>query len=527
MCRSDTSANGGMLLSGLAAAVFAASASAGVDIKVNTTSPAASVQNEVRLAIDPGNSLNLVAAYNNQNGQVSPNSLGISYSSDGGATWGDTTLTGANNPFAAPNTPFTMIFDPAVGSAPGAGDFFAAYIGADAGAAPGGGGGASGLFVDRSTTGGMTWTGPTLIDSNPAATLDAQNRDPNYRFNDRVHIDLDPVSVLHATWIKDVDVGQPTSDIYYNFANAGVPAGVGNTGLTFGASIIVNDGFGGTDEANAPYVSPHPNGDVWIAWIDYDVTVANDATGRIMADRGTGGGPATPPTFGTDILVQNIDPLPRNVTTSNGVTDVIAKSGPVIVADGNDGTGNTAYIAYAAEDPANNDQANIYFTATIDGGLNWSGPIKINDDSTNHDQIHPAMIVKPDGTIDIAWYDKRHALDIDGAGPDDGDDAWDVYIARSTDFGNTFSANLRVSDFTFPSTTDSIGNPWLGEYLGLVTDGSDALLAWTSQGNPSFGFDSFGDIYFDRIPNASIPEPGTMAMLLTAGGALALRRRSR
>ncbi len=76
-------------LSGFLASVCALlsiSSAHAVDVKINSDA-AGDVQNEVRISVDPTNSQNLVTAYNDKVG--TSNSLGISYSSDGGTTWTD------------------------------------------------------------------------------------------------------------------------------------------------------------------------------------------------------------------------------------------------------------------------------------------------------------------------------------------------------------------------------------------------------------------------------------------------------
>ena len=491
----------GAVLIGLAGASTAARG--GVDVKVNSDLPA-DVQNEVRIAADQGNFQNLVVAYNDRVAAAVPNPLGVSYSSDGGLTWTDNQLGVPADPFN-PGSNLSAIFDPIVSAVRG--DFFAGYVAT--GQAQGG---SSGIFVEGSADGGMTWSGPTLVDANPPFNPATPN---SFRSNDRPHMISDRALFTHVTWIKDVGLNQPFSDIYYNFSNApAAPPSPGNSGLSFlPTSVIVNDNPGGTDMANVPYVASHPNGTVYIAWIDLNVTQPNVSSATIKLDRTTipPGGPV--PVFGLDINVATVDPLPKNLSTGTGLTDARAGSYPVIALDDNDPTAQTIYMAYAAEVTGTPDEGDIFFIKSTDAGNTWTSPLRVNDDTTMNDQMHPAIAVKPDGAIDLVWYDKRNSAN---------DDAWDVYITRSTDGGNSFATNLRVTDVTFPTPTDQSGTkPWLGEYLGLTVDGSDAYIAFTSRGGPPG--DQRGDIFFDRIPNASIPEPASSLLLVVGVVLLAWR----
>ena len=58
-------------------------------------------------------------------------------------------------------------------------------------------------------------------------------------------------------------------------------------------------------------------------------------------------------------------------------------------------------------------------------------------------------------------------------------------------------------------------------HLGLAVDGNDAYVAWTSS-----LFDApNGDVLFDQIANANIPEPATLALIVL--GSIGLMRRRR
>ena len=152
---------------------------------------------------------------------------------------------------------------------------------------------------------------------------------------------------------------------------------------------------------------------------------------------------------------------------------------------------------------------------TEDKGQSWSStPLRLNDDDPNYaaDQILPWIDVKSDGTIDVAWYDRR----------DDPNDAlWDVYITKSVDDGVTFAPGIALNDTSFLSPFRGISAPWMGEYLGLAVDGNNAYVIWTTTATG----DTNGDLLFDVIANADIPEPATLALI--AAGAAALRRRRR
>jgi hypothetical protein len=120
--------------------------------------------------------------------------------------------------------------------------------------------------------------------------------------------------------------------------------------------------------------------------------------------------------------------------------------------------------------------------------------MRVNDDATSTDQIHPAIVSPADGSIWLAWYDKRNSAP--------NDDQWDVYMTRSCDRGASFLPNRRITDASFPSPVDAGGTPWLGEYLGIVWDFVDGLIVFTKRAS-----DPNGDVFFDRIAPCLISPP--------------------
>ena len=74
--------------------------------------------------------------------------------------------------------------------------------------------------------------------------------------------------------------------------------------------------------------------------------------------------------------------------------------------------------------------ADIYFTRSIDGGATWSEPVRINDDPLYNDahQFFPWMDVAPNGKLYVGWFDSR--LD---PTPFNQPMLYDEYVTASTD----------------------------------------------------------------------------------------------
>ncbi len=468
----------------VAIAALAPPSSAGNDVKANADGPG-TVQNEVRIAHDFLHNA-LVVAYNDRIGSVPTTPIGISSSMNGGLTWLDTQLGVPQDPFSPPGVTLPNIFDPFISFGP-PDNVYAGYIATAGGVSP-----RSAICIERSIDGGVTWTGPTTIAANLGAIGPI---DPNYRFNDRPTMHVSVFAQVAVTWIKDVGVNQPTSDIYYASSPPppGPPPGpFPPTGLNFSVPMTVNDNPNGTDFANVPDVKIHPQGNTYVAWIDVDVTQPDATTATIRIDRTV---EPFPVSFGTDRNVITIDPLPQNLSTSGGGVDARAGSYPVMALDEADATGQTIYLAYAATpQPFTGDQADIYFIKSVDGGQNWTPSLRLNDDTTITDQMHPAIAYQQGGgggMIVVCWYDKRNCSN---------DDRWDVYMTRSVNGGATFAPNRLVSDQTFVTAQSSAGAPWLGEYLGLTFDQAQtAHIAFTSSVT-----DIRGDVYYDRVPASAV-----------------------
>ena len=480
-------------------------AHAGSDVNIDPNEPF--VQNEISLTLVPGQTPGipavLLAAYNDMPGATG---LGVSHSTDGGTNWTAAQLAYPTNSIDGAVLQFA--FDPTA-TADGQGNVYVGHIATSLGPI----GGISGMYVHKGAPqpdGSIAWSTPVEVEADPASTSGPYPpSNLAYRFNDRCQIVTDPnANSLYVAWIKDRGLYDrndpnnppgfiPPSDIFFSSSST-----IGT--LSFpGTPTQINDA--GQNLGNMPIPRVASNGTIYISWLDYDVW--NGGQGTIWLDKSTDGGT----TWGIDAKVTTtpIELPPLNVRTASLGIDALAKGAPVLeVSPSNP---NELYIVYAA-DPDRTvvidgpDDADIYLIKSIDGGASWLSPVRINDDVGVCDQILPWVDVKPNGVIDVVWYDRRNDLS---------DQMWDIYIARSTDGGASFLPNVQLNDKSFLTAN---GN-WIGEYMGLAVDSDYAYLVWTSTDS-----DMDGDVYFDKIPNASIPEPAT-ALVLLLGFAAALRRR--
>jgi Neuraminidase (sialidase) len=105
------------------------------------------------------------------------------------------------------------------------------------------------------------------------------------------------------------------------------------------------------------------------------------------------------------------------------------------------GPQGTVHIVYPGTPrPEVNGYSDIEYVRSTDGGKTFSAPKNITDDDPAQlaGQYYPNVQVSPNGKrVDVVWYDTRN---------DPGYRSNDVYYAYSTDDGQNWSKNLRVTD---------------------------------------------------------------------------------
>jgi hypothetical protein len=165
------------------------------------------------------------------------------------------------------------------------------------------------------------------------------------------------------------------------------------------------------------------------------------------------------------------------------------------------------------------DSANIYFARSSDYGATWTSTesvgtnknaIVLNDDNGGvaastldpnaviSGQALPQLAVGANGDVSVIWYDTRR---------DPADHLLDVFGTVSTDGGQTFSPNFRVTDQSFDPNagafTDPTGRPdyYIGDGLGVTVVGRTVYAAWTDTRASS------QDIEFSSFSTAPAPAP--------------------
>jgi hypothetical protein len=102
-----------------------------------------------------------------------------------------------------------------------------------------------------------------------------------------------------------------------------------------------------------------------------------------------------------------ITPTYQNTTFREGIVNTFAV-GPTKTAGG-------FYPLYVAYEDGSNGLSMIYLTASIDGGRTWTSPMLVNDNIGPVDELQPNLAVAPNGTISVAFYDRRLACPTAGS----------------------------------------------------------------------------------------------------------------
>jgi len=154
-----------------------------------------------------------------------------------------------------------------------------------------------------------------------------------------------------------------------------------------------------------------------------------------------------------------------------------------IDSSGGPGDGNI-YLLCSVDRTTSTDPCDVMFTKSMDGGLTWESPVKVNDDSGNTNwQWFGTMSVAPDGRIDAIWLDTR-----DNPGTVNSS----LYYSYSLDQGESWSENERLSDSFDPH----VGWPQqtkMGDYFDMFSDDKGAHLAWAAT------FNGEQDVYYSLI----------------------------
>jgi|CXWL01.1.fsa_nt_gi hypothetical protein len=317
------------------------------------------------------------------------------------------------------------------------------------------------MVVARSADGGATWTPQGVIRNGwPANTLE----DKNF-----YAIDNTPTSPFYGRHYTCWDRSNNEKMAYSS-----------NNGATWTEVDLPTAPVGGIDLACE--LAVQKNGTVHVVW-DSLTCGANCTDERMWYSRSANGGVS----WSAAIQVRDFNLVGFSGANTPPVADNrgINPFGAIDVDNSGGACDGTLYATFSDWTSGGATQNDVWLTRSTNGGTTWSTAIKVNDDNlANRTQFHPFLQVdQSNGHVIVGWHDARN---------DANNRRVDYYVARSTDCGLTFEANIQASQpsaefnnsgisYTDENTTDNPNrNPnQYGEYLGLDVKNGKAYMAWT------------------------------------------------
>jgi len=309
-------------------------------------------------------------------------------------------------------------------------------------------GNGDGLFVNKSADNGATWkTRATEVKKNsdglvfedrPAISTD--NSNSAYRNN------------VYVTWTS---LSDESSRILFSRSI--------NGGESFESFIELANG-----KVHTTDVKVDDNGNIYVAYL-----VNNNL---IQIRKSIDGGN----TFSAPIQAVSFEHSGSAYNNTyllkqNGNTGVKVRSFPSIAI-----LNNNVYIGYSAKNGS--DLSDIFVTKSVDGGLTFSTPLRVNNDNTLTDQFMPRLTAQ-DGKLFMTWLDSRDDVN---------NQTISTYLGVSPDGGISFD-NCKISTQSFNPASILLKN-YIGDYIGLAVSSENIVSVWTDGRNNLF------DVYAGILP---------------------------
>ncbi len=263
------------------------------------------------------------------------------------------------------------------------------------------------LLASRSTNGGLTWSDPKVVIRDTAPTV----------FNDKQSITADPnltsANYVYAVWDRLVFPGSERASVQasFNTSSFSGPAWFARSsdfGANWEPAREIYDP-GQRDQTIGNQIVVQPNGTLVDIFTEFNNENAKKRRGgfvRVLrsTDKGsTWSGPYDVGRLGT---IGNFDPETGDPVRTG---DII----PDIAVDSTAGPTRGRLYAVWQDASVNDVQADaIAFSQSLDGGLHWSTPIKVNKTPPglpgNQQAFTASVDVSADGTVAVTYYDFRN-----------------------------------------------------------------------------------------------------------------------
>lgn len=467
-------------------------------------------QDQIGLAVNPGNPQHVVAIYAN----YLDSRCEASASFDGGTTW--TQAFKLTPPGANPFDDYALGCNNSFGTS----QYVEFGTGNNVYTVTGGQKRGLGFLQDssqllyKSTDGGVTWQqgrvamqgglGSSDFTSGPAwyrAGLSVERRPGNA---DRVHL------VSRIIQGPDTACSPATTPATTCSPLRSVVSDDG--GQTFSAPIQVSPATANvSDFPSKPVVND--DGSVTVAWRTAGVQ------GLIQVARSTDGGRS----WGAPVDVAKVTntgtTVPSHVTPGPSGSGTYPRmvggpAGRLYLVYSQGSTGPTAPEGrYRGADHFISPDSQVWFQRSTDRGLTWSVPKRISEQlslpgSRTHQTRHPSVHLSPNGRVNVVWHDRRHWFQMPGERNCTHSHVFcedirlgDTYYSYSTDGGTTFSTPKRISDRSRNNEVGYDTRPsgyWWFAPQAVTVGGDDILFAWMDSREGNWDTDN-DDIYLAKL----------------------------
>ncbi|MCX7909026.1 MAG: T9SS type A sorting domain-containing protein [Ignavibacteria bacterium] len=418
-------------------------------------------QSETFIARHPNNPNIIVAASNDMryNSASSGFRMAAYYSTNGGKTW-STSLTPKNADvfIPTPSSGGMTNVDPGL-AFDSKGNLYYSYIFAqvsnDGDIEDGG------VFMNRSTDGGKTWSEPIPVSYSVGGggSQDAHDKpfiacdaNPNSPFKDRIYV----------TWY----LISPTVGPCIGFAYS-------TNGEEFSPTTKIPGSVGlGSVQSPMPIVAS--DGTLYVVWENKN----NNQTSVYVQKSTTGG---TSWAWSSPKVAQTVISIGEKVNLRMALPNkgnMRVSSHPYICLGE---TPNELFLVQAGKDE--NGKYRIYFAKTTNGGESWTSRIRVDDNQYGNDMFFPAIAYDPSSKIlAVSYYSSQ--MDPDNK-------AVDLFVSVSFDKGNTWKS-IRVTPTSWyldhanaviDAGGASLGRYW-GDYLSMIAYDGKIIPCFWMPNNP-------------------------------------------